>query len=151
MILFVVGRPLFQNNSQLLLALRAENDFQKVIFWQAVFIVLACPPAVYFFGAAGASVVVSLMSVIGFVISERYVVRYLGFSAWKIYLVPICASLIVVGVCVLAAPALPANIWLSALVKGIVSVFVFGAALLLFERQSALEAIRTVRNGLKRG
>ncbi len=50
MILFVVGRPLFQNNSQLLLAMRAEDDFQKVILWQAVFILLSCPAAVYYWG-----------------------------------------------------------------------------------------------------
>ncbi len=91
------------------------------------------------------------MSALGFVISERYVARRLKFSAWKIYVVPTCASLIVVGVNALAAPALPTNIWVSALIKGFFSALVFGAAFLLFERQSAFEAIRTVRNGLKRG
>jgi len=151
MIFFVLGRPLFQNNSQLLLAMRQEDDFQKVILWQAIFIVVACPPAVYFWGAAGASVVVSIMSVLGFAISERFVARHLKYSAWKIYVVPTCASLIVIAVFGLAAPIMPANIWASAIIKGLFSTIVFGAALLLFERQTAIEAIRTVRNGLKRG
>jgi hypothetical protein len=91
------------------------------------------------------------MSAIGFVLSERFVARHLGFSAWKIYIVPTGATLIVITALAWATPVLPTNIWLSAIIKGLFSSLVFGAALLLFERRSAVEAIRIVRNGLKRG
>ncbi len=150
MFLFVVGRSLFQNNAQLLLAMRAERDFQRTMTVQAVFILLACPPAVYFLGAAGASVVVSLMSMIGFVATERRVAHHLGLSMWHVYLVPACSAILVIGLVTLLAPALPENIWLSAIVKGLISAAVFGAALLAFERKTAWEAWRTLRQGLGR-
>jgi O-antigen/teichoic acid export membrane protein len=151
MILFVVGRPLFQNNSQLLLAMRAESDFQRVMLAQAVFLLVVCAPAVYLAGAAGASVAVSGMSLIGFVMSERYVARRLGYSAWKIYIVPGGAAILVVILSLLFAPLMPDNNWITAMIKGTLSVLIFGAALWLFERQAAFDAIRTLRNGLKRG
>ena len=53
MILFVVGRPLFQNHAQLLLAMRRERDVRAAMAGQAVFIVLACQPAVYWFVRRG--------------------------------------------------------------------------------------------------
>jgi teichuronic acid exporter len=151
MILFVVGRPLFQNNSQLLLAMRAESDFQRVMLAQAIFLLIICPLAVYLAGAAGASIAVSGMSIIGFYMSERYVANHLEYSAWKIYIVPGIAAVIAIALSFVLTPYFPPNNWLAAVIKGVISLVVFGAALLLFERTTALEAIRTLRNGLKRG
>jgi O-antigen/teichoic acid export membrane protein len=150
MILFVVGRPLFQNNSQLLLALRAENDFQKSSFFQAIWLIVVCPPLVYFYGAAGASVAVSLMSVLGFLTTERYVSQRLGTSIWPIYIVPALACLSVIISCAVLTPNLPANLWMSAIVKGLIGAVTFGIAVLVFERHTALTAWQTFRAGLKR-
>lgn len=150
MFLFVVGRPFFQNNAQLLLALRAERDFRWTMAVQAIFIVLACPPAVYFYGAAGASVVVSVMSVIGLVAAEWRVSKQLGVSAWRVYVVPALAGAAVIGTLSLLTPAMPQNLWLAAIVKSLLCAAVFGAALLIFERKSAQTAWRTLRQGLKR-
>jgi O-antigen/teichoic acid export membrane protein len=150
MFLFVIGRPLFQNNAQLLLTLRAERDFRWTMAVQAIFIVLACPPAVYFYGAAGASVVVSVMSVIGLIAAEWRVSKQLGASAWRVYVVPALAGAAVIGALSLLTPAMPQNLWLAAIVKGLLCAAVFGAALLIFERKSAQTAWRTLRQGLKR-
>jgi len=150
MILFVVGRPLFQNHAQLLLAMRRERDVRAAMAVQAVFILLACPPAVYWFGAAGASVVVSVMSLIGLVIAERRVTRSLGSPTWPLYVVPGSAAIAVLALVAVLGPTLPASIWLSATVKGIVSALGFGTALWLFDRAAALEAWRIVRRGVRR-
>lgn len=149
MILFVVGRPLFQNNAQLLLAARRERELRGAMAVQALFMVLACPPAVYFFGAAGAAVVVSVMSVIGLASSERRVQRCLGISSWRLYLRPAGAAVVVVGLVGILRSSLPGNIWASAAVKGVLSGLVFGCGVWYFDRAKVVEAWRTLRRGLR--
>jgi PST family polysaccharide transporter len=150
MFLFIVGRPLFQNNAQVLLALRAEKDIHRAVVMQAVFILLACPPAVYGWGAAGASVVVSLMTVIGLVTGEWYVMRRLGIAAWRCYLVPATACAVTIAGAGLLAAGLPGNLWLSLTLKLLVGTGVFGLALLLFEKRRLQEALQVLRQGLSR-
>ncbi len=150
MFLFIVGRPFFQNNAQLLLALRAERDFHRTVVVQAVFMLIACPPAVHWWGAAGASAVVSVMTVIGMVASEWYVIRRLGIAVWRCYLVPASAWVVAIGGLALLAPALPTNLWLSMIVKVLFAAAVFSVALMLFERHSARENWELLRQGLRR-
>ncbi len=149
MILFVVGRPLFQNNAQLLLALRHERDFRRSMAIQAIFIVAACPPAVFFFGAAGAAVSVSVMSVIGLASSERCVRRRLHVSGSRLYAVPAGTSILAVALVTMLAPFLPEAIWARAVVKAVTCGLVFGAGLALLDRPGAVDAWRTVRRGLR--
>ncbi len=150
MFLFIVGRPLFQNNAQLLLTLRAENDFRWAMLAQAIFILIACPPAVYLWGAAGASVVVSIMSLIGVIATEWYVAKHLQASLWQLYLVPILTSLVLSITLLWVMPLITSNIWLAASFKGIVCAIVFGTVLLIFERTNLVNAIQIMRQGLKR-
>ena len=150
MFIFVVGRPLFQNNSQVLQAIRAEKDFRRAVAWQAVFILVVCPLAVYWWGAAGASVVVSVMTVLGLVASEWYVARHLGAAVWRCYIAPVCACVITIGGAAVLANALSENIWLSLVAKGLLCIAIFGLFLLLFERQSLRENWGILRRGLSR-
>jgi PST family polysaccharide transporter len=148
MFLFVVGRPLFQNNAQLLLAMRAERDYSWTMIAQAAFILIACLPAVYLYGAAGAAGVVSLMSLIGLVMTEWLVARQLNESVWRVYVVPAITGGAVIAGVTLLSPLLPANLWLAAILKGLIGATVFGIALLLFERKMAGQAWATIRKGL---
>jgi O-antigen/teichoic acid export membrane protein len=150
MFFFIVGRPLFQNNAQLLLALRAEKDFRWAMLAQAIFILVACPPAVYLWGAAGASVVVSLMSLIGLIATEWYVAKHLQTSLWQLYLVPTLTSLILSIALLVFTPLITSNLWLAAALKGIVCAIVFGTVVIIFERGNLINAIQIVRQGLKR-
>lgn len=149
MCLFVVGRPLFQNNAQLLLAMRAERDFQMTMLAQAAFILVACPPAVYFYGAAGASVVVSLMSVIGLATTEWRVAARLNDSVWRVYLTPAAAAVIAILAAGFLSPFLSASLWLAAVVKGAVVAAVFGAAVILFDRRALQGTWDALRRGLR--
>lgn len=149
MFLFIVGRPLFQNNAQLLLAVHAEDDMRRSLGVQAVFMLIACPPAVYWWGAAGASVVVSAMSVMSLLITERYVMQRLGDAAWRVYLVPAAATALVVAAFALLPPGLLGGPLASLILKSLFTAGVFGAALLLFDRRGAWSAWRTLRQGFK--
>lgn len=148
MSLFIFLRPLFQNASQMLLAVRREREMRRAVLLQAIFIALACPPAVYLWGAAGASVVVSVMTLLGVIASERYVARELGEPAWSIYLVPTLTAGLLLGVLAVASPWMPANLWLSAIAKGLVCTLGFGSVVLVFERQMAVSVVNTVRQAL---
>jgi O-antigen/teichoic acid export membrane protein len=150
MFLFIVGRPFFQNNSQLLQAIRQEKDYRWTSFVQAIFLILTCPIAVYFWGAAGASVAVSGMSIVGFVLTERLVTKHLGVAIWPTYLAPGLTCLGVIGLLAILGPGLPTNPWFSAIIKGVISVIAFGGVLGLFERKQARAAWQTLRQGLGR-
>lgn len=150
MSLFVIGRPLYQNAGQLLIAIQRELEFRRTVAIQAVFLLILGPPAVWWYGAAGAAVVISAMTVLGMVAVEREVGQALGIAVWPSYLLP---ALTLAGLCGMlfgVQPWLPANLWLSLAVKGVVTVAGFGAVLLAFERQRASAVIALVRQGLRR-
>ena len=149
MFFFIVGRPLFQNNAQLLTAIGAEKDFRRSMIVQALFIIIACPPAVYLWGAAGASIVVSVMTVIGVIATEWYVVKHLQASTWQVYITPTLTSIALGVGLLLVTPLITSNIWLAASFKGIVCAIVFGMVLLIFERTNLVSAVQIVRQGLK--
>jgi O-antigen/teichoic acid export membrane protein len=150
MILFVLLRPFFQNNAQVLLADGGERDVRRSMLVQAVFLAVVCPAAVHAGGAAGAAVAVSAMSVIGLVVSERDVARRIGAAPGALYLRPGAAGIVSVGLVTIGRPLLPSNMWASAGLKGIVTAVVFGTAVFLFDRDGATESWALVRRGLKR-
>lgn len=145
MIVFVFSRPLVQNNGHLLLATDRARDFRRAMLAQALVILAVCPVAVSFFGAAGAAGVVSVMSLVGFLFSERQVARLLGCSPWQPYLVPGGGALAVLVLVPLLEPMLPGNIWLAAAAEATMGLLVFGGALWLFEWSAALDAWRLIR------
>jgi PST family polysaccharide transporter len=146
MFLFVVGRPFFQNASQLLLATRHEVEMRRTVAVQAVVMLLAGPPAVWYFGAAGASAVVSVMMIVGLVASERYVIRYLGEPIWRTYIVPALISLALVVAFWVITPALAAYPMLITLgIKGAACVAAFVGITVLVERREAEAVFATIR------
>lgn len=150
MILFVLLRPFFQNNAQVLYADGGEREVRRTMLVQAVFLLATCPLAVHVAGAAGAAVAVSAMSAIGLAVSERDVARRLGVAPGAPYLRPAGASMVALALVATGSPLLPSNMWASAGVKGAVTAGVFAAGILLFDRAGALEALALVRRGLKR-
>jgi O-antigen/teichoic acid export membrane protein len=150
--LFVVARPLFQNNAQTLLAVGGEEAFRRAMLVQVGVILLAGPLAVHAFGAAGVAVVVSGMSALGLAVTEGQVARYLGAAvAWRAYAAPVVAGVTaVIGVVVLT-PWLPASPWLSAGAKALLCLVVFGGALAMFGRDVVRDAWTVARRGLARG
>ena len=118
---------------------------------QAVFLLLVCPPAVWFWGAAGAAVAVSVMTIIGLLFADRYVGEELGRSAGDVYLLPALAGLAVYGMLHLLAPLFPLPLWGSAAAKGGLCLLVFSAVVFLFERNQAKTVWATVRWALRSG
>ena len=149
MFVFVVGRPFFQNASQLLLAARREKEMRRTVVVQAIIMLLAAPPAVSSFGAAGASVVVSLMMVVGLIASERYVVRLLRVSVWHTYAVPAVTALALILIFWALGPALRLNVIVALAVKCAACLAAFAAVMLLAERREAQAVLTTIRENLR--
>ena len=149
MSLFIFLRPLFQNASQALLAMHREKDMRRATGYQALFIAVACPPAVYFWGAAGAAVIVSIMTVIGLIAAERYVRIEMDVQMWSIYLLPSLTSVTLIVFLGLADSSLPENIWLSVLIKGCVCVLLFAGIVIARERTRAREVWQLLRDALR--
>lgn len=145
MMLFIVGRPLFQNCAQVLLAMEHERDVRRASAVQAAFLAVACPPAVYAFGAAGAAGAVSVMSVIGVAISERAVMARLGHSSWSTYGAPAAAAALTIALSAVAGVHVARPLWLAAIVKAGICGVVFGGTLLTFDRRAAVDVWRTAR------
>lgn len=150
LVVFVLGRPLFQNGAQLLLARHEERAVRAIMGIQAVIMLLACLPAVYGFGAAGAAVVASVMTAVAVVAVESRVARILGHAGWHLYVRPAAAALVAGGAALVLAPLLPANPWLAAVARGSLIMVCVTVVLWTFDRSAARETWRTVRRGLTR-
>ncbi len=148
---FILLRPLYQNACQLLIALRKEKRMRRTVAQQAVFLLLVCPPAVWIWGAAGAGVTVSVMTIIGLFFADRYVREELGLSAVDAYLMPILTGLGVYGMLRLLTPWLPLSLWGSAAAKGGLCLAMFALVIFLFERNQAQTVWATVRRALHKG
>jgi O-antigen/teichoic acid export membrane protein len=148
--LFAVGRPLLQNGLQLLMARHEERAARAIMGLQALIMLTAGPPAVYGFGAAGAAVVASAMTVVAVVATERRVDRNLGCAGWRLYARPAFAAGVAAAVTLGLEPVLPGNPWLAAPARGGVTVLCFAAVLGMLDRPAARGAWRTVRRGLAR-
>ncbi len=148
MFLYILGRPLFQNHAILLLALRRERPYRKMVLVQAAILLAAGPWAVLNWGAAGAAVVVSVMMLVGLVISEIYVTRLIGVTAVPIYGFPILLGTVFTFVLYYSGEALGLPLFLSLALKTVVAGFVFGGLALLFERERLTEVFGLVREHL---
>ncbi len=150
MYLFVVGRPFFQNSSQLLLATRHEKEMRFTVGVQAVIMLVAGPPAVWFYGAAGASVVVSVMMIAGLVASERYVIGLLGVPVWRTYLWPGLVSLAVaLGFWALTPWLAGYHPLVSLGIKGAACTAIYVAAAVFVERGDAQAVYTSIRENLR--
>ncbi len=163
MFLYVLGRPLFQNNAQLLVATRHEKLVRRAQALQAVILVLLAPFAVARWGAAGASVAVSVMMVAGFALSQVYAARAARAPLLRLYALPfLLAAALTPAVYALGGllppvevaaladtrfAALPADL-LSLAVKGLAATLLFSAVTWLAERDTARQVIALVRENL---
>ncbi len=150
MVLFIVGRPMYQNAIQLLLAIKKEKEARYTTFIQAIFLLVACPVAVYFYGAGGAAITISIMTIIGVILAEQMVTQQLEQRYWPMYVIPLIVSALVAIGTWLINPFLPANILLSATIKGLFCVAVFATAIFAFQRQQALDVYAYIREGMQR-
>ncbi len=149
MSLFVVLRPLYQNASQVLVAIRREKEMRRTVAIQAGFIVLVCPPAVLVWGAAGAAVVVSLMTLVGVVAAERYVSRELGVAVWPLYVPLAVAAITLLAVLAAGSSLIPEPTWTSAMIKGLLCLLGFGILVLTVDRRQANGVLEIVRSALR--
>ncbi len=149
MVLFIVGRPMYQNAMQLLLANKKEKEARYTNLVQAIFLLIVCPPAVWFYGAAGAAVTISIMTVIGVMAGEREVTKTLHQQYWTLYIAPILISFVTAGIIFAVSPWIPSQIWISAIIKGLICVAAFGASIWIFQRQPLLDVWQTLRQGLQ--
>ena len=114
------------------------------VAYQAIFLLVVCPGAVFLWGAAGAAVAVSIMTVIGLWIADRYVSQELGWSTLDIYKIPALTCVVAYGMLQILLPWLPSMIWVSALIKGGICLILFAIAILLFERDGLITVWNTV-------
>lgn len=139
MFLYVLGRPLFQNNAQLLVAYRREKQVRRTSILQAVFLLIAGPPAVMFYGAPGASVVVSVMMLLGFAASHRYVTRVIDAPVFQLYGLPMLLVALLTPLVYIMGQLLDTNALIMLALKGVVTTIAVAGVILLFERSRLLE------------
>ncbi len=148
MALYVIGRPFWQNDAQLLISIGQEKRVRSLQGVQALILVLIGPPLVLWWGAAGASIAVSAMMVAGALAAGRYTLRQLEVRAAPLYLLPVALG-------VLLTPALwwlGAQVTLSAipglLVKGALAAAAFAGAVLIAERRQVAEMLALLSDNL---
>jgi O-antigen/teichoic acid export membrane protein len=134
MFLYVLGRPLFQNNAQLLLAVRHEGQFRTSLIVQAVILIVLGPPAVYLWGAVGVSVAVSVMQIAGFVVSQVYVSRHLELRSLRLYLLPVVMMAVLSPTLYLLGEGVGHGIIVTLALKSLLALAVFAGVTYLFER-----------------
>lgn len=139
MFFFILGRPLFQNHGILMVALRRERAFRRIVLVQALILLVAGPVAVLRWGAEGVSAVVSVMMLVGLIIAEVYVARLTGVSALRIYALPVALSIVLPPLLYFAGLALHWPLLISLLLKAVVAALVAAGTTLLFERHQLLE------------
>lgn len=150
MFVFVLARPLWQNNFQLLVVLRRERIVRRIYVVQAVIMLLLCPYAVWRWGGSGASVVVSLMMVVGLALNQWYTSRRVAAPVFRLFTLPL----------VLAAALTPASYGLGLLVhwaavpalllKSLFALALFGGATWLLERDPIRDVLALVADHLPR-
>ncbi len=133
MFLFVLGRPLYQNNAQLLVAVRREKQVRMTMLVQAALLIVLCPPAVYFWGPAGASLAVSVMMVSGFVLSQVYVSRFLEAGFNSVYFLPGVLTIILSPLLYALGPLVGGGVFVTLIVKGVLATVLFAGVTFLFE------------------
>lgn len=166
MFVYVLGRPLFQNNAQFLIALRHEKQYRSSQLIQAIALALLAPVAVYLWGALGASLAVNVMMLLGFGLSQWYVLRHVRSNLLQLYGLPLLLTIVLtpliyqLGGWVTAQyltelPLTPVTRLLGGVdqtvalialaVKGVAGTLLFGGLTLLFERPAAREVLDLVR------
>lgn len=150
MALFIVGRPLFQNHGIVLLPLGKERQFRFIVFIQAAILLAAGLPAVLIWGEEGVAVVVSIMMLVGLVISEIYVTRLIGLSALPIYALPGLLTLLLTPLLYWLGLLLGMPLLLALIAKTAAAFLLFGGAMILLEREQLIQVIGLLREHLFR-
>lgn len=148
MFLYVLGRPLFQNNAQLLVSVRQEKLMRVSQLVQAVMLVVIGPPLITFWGAEGASVAVSLMMVVGFAVSQWHTGRHVDAPVVRLYVLPLVMVVALTPLTFLLGQAVGGGVVVSLFVKGIAATLLFGGITFLAERRTVREVIALVSENL---
>ena len=85
------------------------------------------------------------MSALGLILFERCVTRRLGRASWPMYIAPACTAAGTIAAMTALETALPASVWLSAIIKALVCGVAFGSVIWVFDRAAALDAWRRCR------
>lgn len=148
--LYMLGRPLWQNNSQLLLAIRQEGSFRLTLVVQAAVLIVLGVPAIYFYGAEGAAVATSVMMLLGLVVSQRLAARYVDASLRELYGLPLVLVVVLVPLTYWLGTMLDAGVVVELLLKGGFITLAFAGAVFLLEPRQRDEVIRMLRTFLNR-
>lgn len=150
MFLYVLARPLFQNNAQLLLAVRHEKEFQRSLVVQALILVIVAVPAVYYWGAVGASLAVSVMQIVGFLLAQWYTSRHLELRSLRLYLLPLLLVVVLTPAAYMLGAAVGGGIVVTLTVKVAAGAVAFAGIVYVLERREVKEVWALVRANLLR-
>jgi len=136
-------RPLYQNDSQLLLSLRAMKLFRNITIIQALFMLTVCPILVFYIKADGAALASSLMMFLGFLIQNIVVGKKIRLERKKLFLIPLIFLIIFVILMVFLVPKINIvdNILFRILLNSTMVVVAFGILFLLFERRDGRKVV----------
>jgi len=148
--LYMLGRPLWQNNSQLLIAIRQEGSYRLTLVLQAAVLILLGIPTIYFYGAEGAAAASSIMMLLGLIASQRLAARHVSASLWELYGLPLVLVVVLTPLAYWLGAMLEVNTIITLLFKGAFVTLVFAGAVLLFEPRQRDQIIRMVRAFLHR-
>lgn len=148
MFLYVLARPLFQNNAQLLLAVRQERQFQRSLVAQALVLIVIALPAVYYWGGVGASLAVSVMQIVGFVLAQWYTSRHLELHSLRLYLLPALLLLVLTPAVYALGAAVGGGIVVTLILKAAVGAATFAGIVYMLEHRQVREVWALVRHNL---
>jgi O-antigen/teichoic acid export membrane protein len=150
MFLFALGRPLFQNDAQLMVSMRRERVLRRFYALQAAILLVLGPPAVLAWGGAGAAVVVSVLMVVGLVGTQWYISRHVEVNVLRIYLLPVIWFILFTPLLYSLNYVFTAGAVIILLIKGTLGVVLFAGVVYLLERKQVSEVIDLVVDNLLR-
>jgi len=151
MALYVIGRPFWQNDAQVLISVGQERRVRTLQGLQALLLVVLGTPAVLLWGAEGASLAVSVMMIVGMAVTAIFTARTLGVRLAPLYALPGLLVLLLSPLLwsfglLVPLPAVP-----GFLVKGALAAALGGGAILLFEGERVKEAVALLMDNLSGG
>jgi PST family polysaccharide transporter len=141
MLIYTLFDPIFALSGRLIVAMGQPRILTRIKLIQIMFFVPAVIVLAKLFGVFGVAVAADLMLLVGSIILVPRLRQYVDFSLFRLLATPSLglAAALSTAWALTAWLDLSGNLWLSLLVKAVVTAIVYGSLLLLLERHFYVE------------
>ncbi|MCZ7587105.1 MAG: oligosaccharide flippase family protein [Deltaproteobacteria bacterium] len=92
LLLYAGLRPIYDDCGELFTAIGEPGISSRILLLQAVFVLVACPPMTWAFGAVGAAIAVGISLAAGVVRAYQMIPRYVNLAVWQVFRPPLLAG-----------------------------------------------------------